>query len=147
MVNAFSRRRSLVLMAAFTLLAGCGDVRKALHEAEGLHQRYEARGWFTRNRDHWAFAESRFRSTAAALAFVDTLYRFGAESVYVTGVMTDSLLSLAHGGPYSETLIVRLPQDTMARSHILELGAREARHSDFHAVANLDERTVVLWWR
>ena len=140
-------RQTLTAAWSASALLGCGDVHKAMQEAESLQKRYEAHAWLNNNRDHWAFAEHRFHSAAAALAFVDTLYRAGADSVYVAYVMTDSVLSLAHGGPYSEVFIVRLPEDTIARSRLLEIEAREARHSDFQAASDLAQRYLLLWWR
>lgn len=111
-----------------------------------LGPRYEARAWLSANANPYALASNRFESTAAALAFVDTLYALGADTVFVTNVQEDSLWVREEGGPYADALWIRVPADAARRRELFAIAARETEHEGFAPEADRGQTLLYLWW-
>jgi hypothetical protein len=91
------------LGAAIGLAAvACGGVPDEDALYRGLGPRYEARAWLASTRNPYPFASNRFEGPAAAAAFIDSLYRLGADTVYVLNVQQDSAWLAREGGPYAD---------------------------------------------
>ena len=101
---------------------------------------YEARAWLAGNANPYPFASNRFHSREAAGAFFDTLYAFGAETVYVLNVEDEQ------EGPYADALLFRVPDDPAARGRLFEVDAREARHEGFDPDQDEGQRYLYFWW-
>ena len=65
----------------------------------------EARRWLSLNENRSALATNQFGNTSGALDAVRTLYRAGAEKVFV--VNPDYRYVENEGGPYADTLLVK----------------------------------------
>jgi hypothetical protein len=135
-------------MASAVLLAlcvGCGPVdEETMYESLG--PRHEAREWLAGNENPYAFASNRFGGTAAAAAFIDTLYALGADTVYVANVLDEEARIAEEGGPYADALLVLLPAGAEARGALFLVGAREARHEGFEPELDRGQRYLFLWW-
>jgi hypothetical protein len=118
----------LPLIAVLVMVTGCsqGSV-----ESADLEPRSEAAAWLQANPNPYALAGNRFASTAEALAFVETLYAVGAMEVLVTGVYDEEWRIELEGGPYADTLIVRLPSEPERRRALFEIVYEEARGEGF----------------
>lgn len=128
----------LILGSACT---GAGDT---LREPEGA--KYEARAWLQANHNPSPLASNRFGTKAAAVAFIDSLYQLGADTVYVVNVEEDSSWVREEGGPYADALWVRLPTDPAARARLFAIGAREARREGFAPYVDRGQRYTFFWW-
>jgi hypothetical protein len=60
--------------------------------------KYEAQAWLRANQNPSPLASNRFGPKPSAVAFIDSLYRLGAETVYVVNVEEDSSWILQEGG-------------------------------------------------
>ncbi|HVH66393.1 MAG TPA: hypothetical protein VM716_00850 [Gemmatimonadales bacterium] len=108
--------------------------------------KYEARAWLRANQNPSPFASNRFGPKAAAVAFIDSLYNLGADTVYVVDVEEDSSWIRQEGGPYADALWVRLPTDLAVRARLFGVGAREARHEGFDPYADRGQQYLFFWW-
>lgn len=107
----------------------------------------EARAWLQGNGNPSALATNRFGATAAALAFVEELYRAGADAVYVTSIYDEPERISAESGPYADSLIVDPPADPARRAAVLALCRAEAERERLEWTdANEIGTPVVLWW-
>jgi hypothetical protein len=77
----------------------------------------EASAWIDANWNARAVASNRFGNSAHARAFVEELYAAGAISVAVDNIV---MLPGQDFAPYSDTLIVALPDDEQARRAVVE---------------------------
>lgn len=111
-----------------------------------LGPRYEAGTWLAANANPHALASNRFESTAAALAFVDTLYALGADTVFVTNVQGDSSWIRAQGGPYADALWIRVPADPDPRRALFAIAAREAEREGAPPETDRGQTLLYLWW-
>ena len=102
---------------------------------------FEARSWLGPNESAAPLASNRFPRKASAVAFVDSLYSAGADSVFAVDVWDDD-----DGGTYTASLLVFLPQDAQARSLIFAIEAREARRGGFAPTADAGQSCLLLWW-
>lgn len=114
--------------------------------SEPAGPKYEARSWLRGNRNPSPLATNRFRTRAAAEAFIDTLYARGADTVYVVGVEEDSSWIREEGGPYADALWVRLPTDRAQRELLFAIGAREARREGFEPYIDKGQQYTFFWW-
>jgi hypothetical protein len=112
----------------------------------GLGPLYEARGWFAATANPYPLASNRFESRAAALAFVDTLYALGADTVYVLNVQQDSAWVAEEGGPYADALLLVLPLDRSKRADLFRVNARESRREGFEPERDRGRRYMYFWW-
>jgi hypothetical protein len=122
----------------------CGAGEEALYRRLG--PRYEARAWLAATRNPHPFASNRFESPTAAAAFVDSLYRLGADTVYVLNVQQDSAWLAREGGPYADALLIRLPAARQARRGLFDTGARESRREGFDPEPDQGQKYLYLWW-
>lgn len=135
----------LVVWVFFSLCTtGCQPADHSLLEQMGA--RYEARAWLRSNPILYAFAGNRFDSTAEALVFVGRLYDAGALEVWVTNIYDEAWRIEAEGGPYADTLIVRLPEDQGARQSLFEIANREAQLEGFAPDVDQGQDLLLLWW-
>ena len=130
---------------ALMMLIACGRLKEERTYA-GLGPWYEARSWLAANPNPSPLASNRFESPAAALAFVDSLYDLGADSVYVLNVQQDSAWIAREGGPYADAILVALPRREEIRRPLFERGAREALREGFSAEVDEGQRYLYLWW-
>jgi hypothetical protein len=133
------------LLMALILLAG-EACRTELEIYDPLGPRHEARQWLATNANPLPFASNRFESKAAAAAFVDSLYAWGADTVYVLNVQQDSAWLSREGGPYADALLLRLSDDPGARARLFQVNAREARHEGFEPEPDRRQRYLYFWW-
>ena len=96
----------ILLFFIWVTAASCSPQQGEIGE---LGPRYEALAWLESNPNPYALAGNRFTSTEDALIFVERLYEYGAVEVLVTGIYDEDWRIEAEGGPYADTLIVRLP--------------------------------------
>lgn len=133
----------LLSISLLTMVASCSPVSIQNLDPE---PRFEARAWLESNPNPYAFAGNRFASTEEALAFVNTLYEAGALKVYVTGIYDEKWRIDAEGGPYADTLIVRLPSDTESRKILFEISNEEAVSEGFLPEKDTGQEELLLWW-
>lgn len=102
----------------------------------------EARAWLRGNPNRSAFATSRFGATEWALAFVESLYACGADTVLVDDPGVDS-----EGTPYADTLLVMCPEYSDARFR-LEQFCEEHGPGEVRDVFRMDAFSdhLRLWW-
>ena len=109
-------------------------------------RRYEARQWLQTNSNKLAFAGNRFGETINALNFVEDLYALGARKVEVTNIFNEKWRIRENGGPYADTLIVTLPDDSRQRYDLIELATAEMEKEGFPTGSNFGGRRLILWW-
>ena len=147
-VPSSSSEREVVKTFTFMIGLALGVVgcRSELALYESMGARHEARAWLAGNPHPFPLAGNRFESRAGALAFVESLYALGADTVYVLNVQEDSDLLAAEGGPYADALLLRLPQDRVARTRLFEISAREAQREGFEPERDRRQRYLFFWW-
>ena len=116
------------------------DPESELRQYDAMGPRYEARAWLAATANPYPFASNRFESREAVAAFFDTLYAFGAETVYVLNVEDEQ------EGPYADALLLRVPDERAARGRLFEIDAREARHEGFDPDEDTGQRYLYFWW-
>jgi hypothetical protein len=126
------------------LVSSCFPVLKAQNDVRG--PRYEAKAWLESNSNPYAFAGNRFASTQEALSFVELLYEHGAVEVLVTGIYDEDWRIESEGGPYADTLIIRLPSDPRIRDGLFELANEEMSQEGFDPENDDGQEELWLWW-
>lgn len=114
----------------------------------GEEKSVEALQWLNNNANPYAFAGNRFDETKDAIAFVEKLYKAGAEEVRVSGIYDEPERIKEEGGAYADTLIVKLPKDKNQRTEIFKIYNDELKN-EFGEEENYEdqgERTLVFWW-
>jgi hypothetical protein len=103
----------------------------------------EACAWLLSNYNPSALPTNKFQTTARALAFVYELYAAGAMEVLIDNIMDD--VRPNDGGPYADSLIVRLPDDGHQRWRLIERCHWEV---EGEADGTCHERgdSLYLWW-
>lgn len=98
---------------------------------EPLKNTVEALDWLRDNRNEAALACNRFHSTENAIRFVQSLYDAGAEAVAIPRdrVFAEPWRIGQDGGPYTETLLVKLPSDPEKRRAVWRICDEEHRQS------------------
>jgi hypothetical protein len=109
-------------------------------------RRYEARQWLQTNANKYAFAGNRFGETINALNFVQGLYSLGARRVEVTNVFNEKWHIRENGGPYADTLIVTLPDNSEQRRDLIEIATAEMKQEGFPTELYFSELRLILWW-
>jgi hypothetical protein len=107
----------------------------------------EAREWLIQNPNPQPLAGNRFKDSAAALEFVSRLYAMGAVSVSVDNIYKEVWRIDESGGPYADTLIVALPDDSDARvelRQLFEFELGELQGLDLDQYKGKDE--LIFWW-
>lgn len=107
---------------------------------------YEAREWLKNNNSPSPLASNRFMDKEEALEFVEGLYEAGAEKVSVVHVKDEPDRIAEGGGPYSDYLIVTLPEEAKKRSALFKIHAVEAKNEGFDAVPDNGEKELFFWW-
>lgn len=137
-------RDRTIAVATLTLLlvviiGGCSAGGTEGCEIEGSH--FEARAWLASNASISPLATNRFATKAAAVAFVETLYAEGADSVLAVDVWEDDPV-----GTYTTSIAVFLPDDRRARARLFAISDREAVAQGFAADADQGQRCLLFWW-
>jgi hypothetical protein len=133
----------LILPALFLMWLGC---RNELDLYKDQGPRYEARSWLRVNLNPYPFASNRFDNKAATVAFVDSLYQLGADTVYVLNVSQEPDRIREEGGPYADALLVRLPGERTVRDRLFAIQAREARREGLDPDPDRGQRYLYFWW-
>ena len=146
-------RRILFACAVSAMsVLGCSSTEPDLAEGqkEEAHiatiKKIPARSWLASNKNDSALATNRFDTTANAAAFVERLFSLGAVEVYVGDPMDEQGRIAREGGPYADTVIVKLPNDPDMRRTLFKLFATEARREGFTPVADVGQEHYLLWW-
>jgi len=139
----FANQARLILAPLALPLLGCRS-ELDLYKAQG--PRYEARSWLRANPNPHLFASNRFESKAASVAFVDSLYHLGADTVYVLNVFQEPDRIQEEGGPYADALLLRLPSERTVRDRLFAMQAREARAEGFDPDPDRGQRYLYFWW-
>jgi hypothetical protein len=109
--------------------------------------RLEARRWLMNNKNNHAFAGNRFQNNTESLQFVEKLYKNGAVEVVVDNIFKERWRIKECGGPYADTLIVKLPHDEVKRRKLLEIfQADNDLEPKFKDMINDLDDTVIFWW-
>jgi hypothetical protein len=142
---AFARKslHFLLLVPVFVIATSCSQGRQ---QNVDLEPRYEAASWLESNPNPHALAGNRFTSTEEALTFVEALYEHGAPEVLVTGIYDEDWRIEAEGGPYADTLIIRLPPEVENRRMLFEIANEEATREGFSPVRDIGQDELLLWW-
>lgn len=111
----------------------------------------EAREWLANNSNPSPLAGNRFGSREEAQQFVESLYAAGAVTIFVTMIHGEPWRIEQEGGPYAESLLVKLPDATEARARILAIAEEEMRHEGFleddeSLEDKVTEDSISLWW-
>ena len=113
----------------------------------------EAREWLANNPNPYPLANNRFDSRDAAQQFVESLYKAGAEAVHITMIHDEPWRLDQEGGPYAESLLVKLPRKPEARAKILAMAEEEMQHGEFLEDEKQylleihgDEESISFWW-
>jgi hypothetical protein len=101
----------------------------------------EARRWLRTNRNAAPLAANHFRSSAAALGFVDELYRLGASRVIVP---ESCLQDEDDDGPYADALVAFLPTDPQQRADVCRRCEQEL--DEPQRIDPADPNPIFLWW-
>jgi hypothetical protein len=119
-----------------------------------LKHTVEALQWLRDNRNNAALAGNRFHSTQEAIEFVQCLYDAGAEAVAIPikRIFSEAWRIEQEGGPYTETLLVKLPKELEKRRAVWRICEREYQREygeeweqspeDFIPSSGI----VDLWW-
>jgi hypothetical protein len=120
---------------------------RRMEENAACRQRPEAREWLTQNRNPHAFAGNRFIDSREALIFVNLLYELGAPNVWVDNIYDEAHRIEEEGGPYANTLIVELPEDSAARAKLRELHERELAEQQGLDIGQYTRGDALeFWW-
>lgn len=134
----------LICLVLLILISSCSPIYQVRDDILG--PRYEAKTYLESNPNPYAFAGNRFASTKAALLFVELLYEYGAAEVFVSNVYDEDWRIESEGGPYADTLIIRLPSDPAARKDLFRLGNEEMRQEGFAPERDTGQDELLLWW-
>jgi hypothetical protein len=121
------------------------------HLLESTQNPLEASEWLANNLNPYPLASNRFGSREAAQQFVESLYEAGAKAVYITFIHNEPRRVEQEGGPYAESLLVKLPHEPKARTKILTMAEEEMRHEGFledeeQLEIRGDEESISFWW-
>lgn len=111
----------------------------------------EAREWLANNSNPYPLAGNRFGSQEEAQQFVESLYAAGAVTIFVTMIHDEPWRIEQEGGPYAESLLVKLPGAAEARAGILAIAEEEMRNEGFleddeRLEDKVTEDSISLWW-
>ncbi len=134
---------TVLLFFLVVIAASCSPLQGEIGE---LGPRYEARAWLESNPNPYALAGNRFTSTEDALIFVEKLYEYGAVEVLVTGIYDEDWRIEVEGGPYADTLIIRLPSEPERCHKLFEITNEEATREGFSPERDMGQEEIMLWW-
>ncbi len=111
----------------------------------------EAREWLASNANPHPLASNRFGGREEAQQFVESLYAAGATIVHITMIHDEPWRIEQEGGPYAESLLMKLPNQAAARDRILAIAEEEMRNEGFleddeHLEDKVSEDSISLWW-
>jgi|GEM_PF-1843731 len=144
--SARSAPASAVILVA-AALAACGtrpQPRDDFEIAVGPH--YEARSWVSANGNLHCLASNRFHDNGEALAFIDTLYSAGAETVWVYDIYDDTATVTWEGGAYADAIYAVLPHDEADRDRLFSIAAAEARAQGLRPELDIGQKRLFFWW-
>jgi tetrahydromethanopterin S-methyltransferase subunit G len=101
----------------------------------------EALAWLSANPGEAPLAANRFDASDAR-AFVESLYRAGAQRV----VVASECIRDDEDPPYADGVRVVLPEDPARRGAVLDLVNREMAEEGFDAEPDRGQQVVFLWW-
>jgi hypothetical protein len=125
------------------LFTGCGY---SPHSFLQNGRYYEAKEWLNNNKNESPLASNRFGAKENALKFVESLYETGAEGVYVVNVTDAERTIKDEGGPYADSLVVRLPSDKDRRKKLFVIYAEESKREGFDSVSDFGQKELFFWW-
>lgn len=105
--------------------------------------------WLENNNNPYAFAGNRFENTDEAIEFVQSLYDVGAAEVLISGIYDEPWRIEDEGGPYADTLIVKLPEDKKQQQDIMKIYEDECRTyfcNDGDEESGKAIGTLTFWW-
>lgn len=103
----------------------------------------EALDWLQKNGNTGALASNRFNDTQDAIEFVVKLYSGGAKNVIIPlDSIIDDELEMQCGGPYTDSLIVFLPDDKTKREIIISIYNEESNFS----IDDTGQESLYFWW-
>jgi hypothetical protein len=111
----------------------------------------EAREWLANNSNPYPLAGNRFSGREEAQQFVESLYAAGATAVFVSMIHDEAWRIEQEGGPYAESLLVKLPDEATTRAKILAIAEEEMRNEGFleddeGLEDKVSEESISLWW-
>ena len=106
----------------------------------------EVLAWLAGNRRSSPLALNHFRTRGDAEGFVRDLYNAGAVQVIAANIAYHD--AEEHGGPYTDTLRIELPEKTEDRAGVFALCNAHCMADSSTGTGFIDEgqRTLVLWW-
>ncbi|MCL4872239.1 MAG: hypothetical protein KJ063_25040 [Anaerolineae bacterium] len=96
-----------------------------------IGHRQEARTWLANNNNPDPLAGNRFAGAEEAKQFVESLYAAGAEAVYISFIHNEPQRLQNEGGPYAESVDIKLPESPEARAKIFAIAEEEMRREGF----------------
>lgn len=106
----------------------------------------EARSWLKNNKNKSALATNRFNDTKTAQKFVEQLYQLGALEVIIDNILDEKWRVQKEGGPYADSLIIKLPADTQKRIELFKIFNQEFKHENFENEKDMGQEKIMLWW-
>lgn len=98
----------------------------------------EAKAWLSNNKNKQCFAGNEFESTEKALEFVNEIYSLGAVEIFISQILDEPWRIKEEGGPYADTLIIKLPTDSQQRKRIFDfIGSN---------IQDNGQESITLWW-
>jgi hypothetical protein len=137
-----------IILLSFGLIVSVGACAKddSMSEQELIDQmeKTPALPWLESNNHPMALAGNRFSSTQEAVSFVKELFARGATEVMIAEPDESEERLNGEGGPYSDTLIVYLPET--GRERLIEIFSNESQSQGFSAVTDTGQTAQILWW-
>jgi hypothetical protein len=121
---------------------------RAQHPYQDFPSWPEALQWLKSSGNPAALASNRFDSTQEAIDFVQHLYGAGALRVAILAdtIMSDAATLKDEGGPYADTIVIRLPADPAKRSRVIEACQPEfAREGTTEAESVWEDYVCIFW--
>lgn len=107
----------------------------------------EAKSWLKNNKNVSALASNRFGDTSNAYKFVEQLYKLGAIKVIVDNIYDEEDRINEEGGPYADSLIIKLPQNQQARQELFKVFKQEHEQQGFdETIEDEGQPFMILWW-
>lgn len=115
--------------------------------------RIEAFRWLSTNQNGCALAGQRFRTTQEARQFIAYVYYLGADNVHLnlTRIYDEEWRIGANGGPYTDEILVKLPEDPERRQLLFALANDELRwgmgeDDEETEISDNGEKYLRFWW-
>ncbi len=144
--------RSIALVLSLFIMVGA--LVSCTNEA-GMHpeqphaagpRKVPARSWLASNKNANPLASNRFGTAVHAREFVESLFVAGAVEVNVVDPMEEPSRIKLEGGPYADTVVIRLPSDSAKRKSLFAIAATEAQRQGFTPTPDTGQAELVLWW-